>query len=85
MEEVLDVRPTPHGEYEALVHWKGFSESERSLELLTSLYEDAPAVCREKTNILQTSADNQEGNSQATRHTTYYASTQARYAVATAY
>ena len=44
MEDVLDVRRTPHGEYEALVHWKGFSESERSWEPLTTLYEDAPRI-----------------------------------------
>lgn len=53
IEELFDTRRTPHGAYEALVQWQGFSASEKSWEPLATLHRDAPAYVLKKLNSLK--------------------------------
>ena len=53
IEDLFDVKRTPHGAYKALVHWQGFSAWEKSWEPLATLYRDAPAYVLKKLNSLK--------------------------------
>ena len=53
IEELFDVGRTSHGAYEALVHWQGFSASEKPWEPLPTLYHDAPAYVLKTLNSLK--------------------------------
>lgn len=55
MEQIINLRRTASGNYEALIHWHGFDISERSWEPIKKLFTNTPSFVVKQLSSLKLS------------------------------